>query len=120
MYVPSEFRRCRERGLRPGVLQNVFLFATTECRESYKEITGPWVWAVDPDWSSGPDEDGFDGRVSVMCGRLYNKFYEFISDGEITLKDIWKEYHLVNETTTGEPLPGWAITQLPKPKWPDS
>ncbi|RJE22167.1 hypothetical protein PHISCL_05487 [Aspergillus sclerotialis] len=64
----DEFRRRRERGLRPGVLQNVFLFATIECRESYKEIMGPWVWAIDPDWSSGPDEDGFDGHVSVMCG----------------------------------------------------
>jgi hypothetical protein len=76
-----------------------------------------WLWAVDPDWSiDGPDEDGYDGRVPVNWAICYDKFYNFMSMGTCSLKDIWREF---NQLRQKSPIPGWALTDLDKPQWPD-
>ena len=80
----------------------------------------PWIWAIDPDWLSGADEDGYDGRVKVLWGRLYNKFYELMSGGKITLKDIWKEYYKVKDIMSDDLSHAWFLTHLDQPQeWPD-
>jgi hypothetical protein len=108
-------------GLKPGVLSNVFIIVPTECRDTYlREDRYAWAWAIDPDWSlPGPDADGYDGRVKVTWAQLFNKFYDLMSTKKVTLKDVWEEFHEVNEKLP-EPLPGWLSTKLPKVLWPDN
>ncbi|PKX97741.1 uncharacterized protein P174DRAFT_458340 [Aspergillus novofumigatus IBT 16806] len=80
-----------------------------------------WAWAIDPDWSlPGPNADGYDGRVKVTWAQLFNKFYDLMSTNKVTLKEIWEEFHEVNEKLHDGPLPGWLSSKLPKEVWPDS
>ncbi|KAF7183511.1 hypothetical protein CNMCM7691_003790 [Aspergillus felis] len=118
----KDFRDRRDKGgLKPGVLSNVFIIVPTECRDTYlREDRYAWAWAIDPDWSlPGPDANGYDGRVKVTWAQLFNKFYDLLSTKKVTLKDIWEEFHEVNEKSP-EPLPGWLSTKLPKVVWPDN
>ncbi|KAL4883428.1 hypothetical protein BJY04DRAFT_216250 [Aspergillus karnatakaensis] len=93
--VKTDFRALREQGrLKPGVLSNVVLCITTECRDSPDEAMYSWLWALDPDWSiDRADEDGYDGKVPVQWAVCFDKLYNFISMGTFTLKDIWREFH---------------------------
>jgi hypothetical protein len=112
--------------LKPGVLSNVFLLASNEACESY--MMGrqkSYLWAVDPDWpETGVDEDGYDGRVKISATQIFYRFYEFMSTREFTLKEIWHDFHQVNETQTllPGPLVAWQLTNLDKPArvWPTS
>jgi hypothetical protein len=84
-----------------------------------------YLWAVDPDWTqTGVDEDGYDGRVKISATQIFYRFYEFMSTREFTLKEIWHDFHLVNETQTllPSPLVAWQLTNLDKPArvWPTS
>ncbi|KAJ0422708.1 hypothetical protein BJY00DRAFT_310724 [Aspergillus carlsbadensis] len=95
--VRKNFRVLREQGpLKPGVLSNVVLYIDLDCRTScdnYERYMYSWLWALDPDWPrDGPDEDGYDGKVPVNWAMAYDKFYNFISMGTFSLKDIWRDY----------------------------
>ncbi|KAF7122560.1 hypothetical protein CNMCM5793_000585 [Aspergillus hiratsukae] len=116
-----DFRNRRETGsLKPGALSNVFILATEGCQASWTEAEFPWLWVIDPDWAlSGPDEDGYDGRVKVAWAMLYTKFYDFISTNRFTVKDIWRDYHQMNQQFRHGPTPAWLWTELDKPVWPD-
>ncbi|RHZ43050.1 uncharacterized protein CDV56_100339 [Aspergillus thermomutatus] len=119
----KDFLDRRGKGrLKPGVLANVFITMPTECRDTYlREDRYAWAWAIDPDWSLlGPDADGYDGRVKVMWAQLFNKFYDLMSTKKVTLKEIWEEFHEVNEKLSDRPLPGWGFSKLPKVVWPDN
>lgn len=104
----------------------MFFLLTDEARLSYAtyglEFVGH-IWAVDPDWSlSEADEDGHDGRVEINATRVFWRFYNFMSTGNFSLKDIWLEFHAVNPEKTyprcfAEPT-AWHFTKLNKPKWP--
>ncbi|KAH8698405.1 hypothetical protein BGW36DRAFT_426113 [Talaromyces proteolyticus] len=118
----GDFRDRREKGnLKPGVLSNVFLVMSNECRDSY--TTGEkfgWLWAIDPEWTlPNADEDGYDGRVAITWGQLFNKFYDFMSAQRFTLKEIWQDFHEVNRDLSEGPLAGWLFSRLPKKNWPD-
>ncbi|KAF4212023.1 hypothetical protein CNMCM8980_010006 [Aspergillus fumigatiaffinis] len=118
-----DFRNRRDKGgLKPGVLSNVFINVPTECRDTYLREDGySWAWAIDPDWSlPGPDADGYDGRVKVTWGQLFNKFYDLMSTKQVTLREIWEEFHEVNEKLHDGPLPGWLFSKLPKEVWPNN
>ena len=95
-----DFRNRRERGdLKPGILKNVFFLLTDDARVSYSQtrLYG-FIWAIDPDWSlPGADEDGYDGRLKINAAQVWLRFYEFMSTGTMTLKDIWRDFHYVNE-----------------------
>ncbi|RHZ58446.1 hypothetical protein CDV55_106572 [Aspergillus turcosus] len=105
-----------------SVLSNVSIIVPTECRDTYLREDGySWAWAIDPDWSlPGPDADGYDGRVKVTWGQLFNKFYDLMSTKKVTLKEIWEEFHEVNDKLPNGPLPGWLFSKLPKEVWPDN
>lgn len=84
-----------------------------------------YLWSVDPDWTqTGPDEDGYDGRVKISATQIFYRFYEFMSTREFTLKDIWHDFHQVNQTQVilPGPLVAWQLTNLDKPAraWPDA
>ncbi|KAL3472609.1 hypothetical protein BJX99DRAFT_235246 [Aspergillus californicus] len=116
--VRTNFRALREQGcLKPGVLSNVVLYITFECRSSCDDAMYSWLWALDPDWSiDGADEDGYDGKVPVNWMVCYDKFYNFMSMGTFSLKDIWREF---NHLRQRDPIPGWGRTDLDKPQWPE-
>ncbi|KAJ5177042.1 uncharacterized protein N7482_002919 [Penicillium canariense] len=126
-YLRQEFRNRREGGdLRPGILGNVFLLLTDEarlaCGTAGTEQFWGYIWAIDPDWSlSEADEDGYDGRLRINITQVFWRFYEFMSTGNFTLKDIWRDFHDVNLTKTyicdKEPI-AWHFTNLERPKWP--
>ena len=114
--VNRNFRGLRDKGhLKRGLLSHVFLYATSESRDSWK-LEGryyPWIWAVDPDWPlDGADEDGYDGRVPVAWGITYDRFYNFISTRRFSLKDIWRDLNHMRELMADEPQPGWGFTKL--------
>lgn len=119
-HLRKDIRDRRNKGsLKPGVLSNVFIIMPTEYRDSYQDGYG-WAWSVDPDWSlPGGDEDGYDGRVQAVWGQLFNKFYDFMSTQQETLKEIWQDFHQVNKKLTSGPVPGWLFSELPKRVWPD-
>ncbi|KAL4898235.1 hypothetical protein BDV59DRAFT_197174 [Aspergillus ambiguus] len=124
-FLREDFRRRRDRGnLKPGILLNIFFLVTDEARLSYSQARQyTFAWAIDPDWSgSTADEDGYDGRVKISGAQIYFRFYEFMSTRRFTLKDIWRDFHQVNETQTflPGPLPAWQFTNLDKPVWPDA
>jgi hypothetical protein len=84
-----------------------------------------YLWAVDPDWpQTSVDEDGYDGCVKISATQIFYRFYEFMSTREFTLKEIWHDFHQVNETQTllPGPLVAWQLTNLDKPArvWPTS
>ncbi|KAL3457176.1 hypothetical protein BJX64DRAFT_269380 [Aspergillus heterothallicus] len=118
--VRENFRALREQGLlKPGVLPNVVLYITPECRSSCENPGAmyPWLWALDPDWSlDGPDDEGYHGRLPVNWAICYDKFYNFVSTGKWSLKDMWKDFNQVRQRMQ---IPGWGYTDLDKPRWPD-
>ncbi|KAE8132905.1 hypothetical protein BDV38DRAFT_274710 [Aspergillus pseudotamarii] len=125
-FVEFEAKGSKEqyRGeLKPGILSNVFFLVTDEARVSYSQSRQhSFAWAINPDWSRpGADEDGYDGRLKISATQIYFRFYEFMSTKKFTLKDIWRNFHQVNETQTylPGPLPAWHFTNLDKPVWPD-
>jgi hypothetical protein len=123
-----DFLDRRERGtLKAGILKNVFFLLTSESRQSFirystEEFSG-WFWAIDPDWSSlGPDEEGYDGRLKINGTQVFWRFYEFMSSGKFTLKDVWRDFHAViaekrYPSFLEEPV-AWHFTMLDKPRWP--
>lgn len=122
-----DFRSRREK-LRSGILGNVFLLLTDEarllCGTEGAEMFYGYIWAIDPDWPlSGADEDGYDGRLKINLTQVFWRFYEFMSSGKFTLKDIWRDFHDVNLTKAyiceKEPI-AWHFTKLDHPKWPYS
>lgn len=119
--MPRDFRTIRDQGgLKSGILQHVFLFVTPECRDSYPEAYYPWLWAIDTDWPlDGSDQDGYDGRVPINWGVCYQKFYNFVSIHQYSLKEIWLDYHEVCKKWPEKRIPGWGLTLLDQPKWPD-
>ncbi|KAL4901177.1 hypothetical protein BDW74DRAFT_182031 [Aspergillus multicolor] len=120
----ARFRAMRDAGeIKPGVLQHVSLYITRECRDSWQNFQSmPWLWAVDPDWSHDePDKDGYEGRVPVVWGRTYDKLYGFLSCDGFSLKQIWQDWHEIrHEIGLDQPQPGWAFTNLDRPKWPNN
>lgn len=106
----------------------MFFLVTAESRRSFIRHgqTGfsGWFWAIDPDWSSSdPDEDeGYDGRLRINGTQVFWRFYEFMSSGEYSLKDIWRDFHIVNEekrypSCFSEPI-AWHFTMIGKLRWP--
>ncbi|RDW67432.1 uncharacterized protein DSM5745_09298 [Aspergillus mulundensis] len=117
----ARFRSMRDAGeLRHGLMRDVFLYVSTECRDSWQDRRAfPWCWAVDPDWTlDGADEDGYDGRVPVAWGIAYDKFYRFVSLHEFSLKDMWRDWHEMRRELPDQRQPGWAFTKLDRPRWP--
>lgn len=80
---------------------------TDKARQSFatygdEQFVG-YVWAIDPEWSSsGPDGDGYDGRLKINAPQIFWRFYEFMSspDPPFSLKDIWRDFHTVNTEKT--------------------
>lgn len=122
-----DFRNRREKDeLKPCVLKNVFFLVTDEARRACgtdgPEMFYGYLWAIDPDWPlSGPDEDGYDGRLKININQVFWRFYEFMST-DFSLKDVWQDFHYVNSHKLyphcwKEPT-AWVISQLDKGKWP--
>lgn len=104
----------------------MFFLLTDKARSSYytndlDQFSG-YIWAIDPDWLlSGPDEDGYDGRLKIHVAQPFFRFYEFMST-KFSLKDVWRDFNFVNSNKlhpswTEEPT-AWFFTHLDKPVWP--
>ncbi|KAJ5345368.1 hypothetical protein N7452_003372 [Penicillium brevicompactum] len=126
-YLRQDFLDHREGGaLKAGILKNVFFLLTSESRQSFvrhgtEEFSG-WFWAIDPNWSSlSPDEEGYDGRLKINGSQVFWRFYEFMSSGKFTLKDVWRDFHAVNAEKRypcfAEPV-AWHFTMLDRLRWP--
>lgn len=96
--------------------------ARLACGSGGSEQFWGYIWAIDPDYSlPGTDNDGYDGRLKINITQIYLRFYEFMSMGSFTLKDIWRDFHDVNLNKAylcdKEPIAS-HFTNLDKPKWP--
>lgn len=70
-------------------------------------------WVCESDWEhEGPDEDGYEGKVRADWTRIYQRLYGFLSEGQFSLKDIWREVRELKLETT------WVVTKPDRPKWP--
>ncbi|KAL2004771.1 hypothetical protein VTN00DRAFT_3299 [Thermoascus crustaceus] len=120
--IREHFRSLRNQGtLTPGVLQNVFVLITRDSIASDTPAPGralSWAWVCESDWEhEGPDEDGYEGKVRVDWTRIYQRLYGFLSEGQFSLKDIWREVREL-ELKYGLPETTWVVTELDRPKWP--
>jgi hypothetical protein len=84
-----------------------------------------YLRAVDPDWpQNSVNEGGYDGRVKISATQIFYWFCELMPTRYLHLKDIWHDFHQINETQTLVPGPvvAWQLTNLYKPArvWPTS
>lgn len=75
-----------------------------------KQIHNPFVDSGPAPWVQRIIDQG--DNKAWRYAIAYDKFYNFMSVGRFSLKDIWQDLNQMRKVMADEPQPGWLFTKL--------
>ncbi|RFU36316.1 hypothetical protein B7463_g48, partial [Scytalidium lignicola] len=112
---PEEMRKAfqqhviPEADLNPRILSNTFLFVTSEVMKAVGDMSNPWIWAYESNFT--PSEttqdavgtDRYNGRLKVNLRSLFTWFYAVRSEKLYTMQQFW-------EKAQRDPEQAWQVS----------